>query len=278
MQEVEDIPSPGRARVGLLVALLVSSGLALPLYSFGSAAQSAAPGPLGFSGLAAGLSVTGGPDRMEMAFGLAGAGAPTLSQDAAHGVVAQFMVWDDQPKLAWSPDGAPVASGKEGGFVIAGAARVGKSFEHVAFVLVQGSGSFGFQGSAMLKGAAVADVMLGVQPWSATSGLTAAVPKPWSDFFQRRSKFEIYLEILEVMKRGPMTPFEVAFYARLNHKRTKEYTEYLASNGYLQAVSEDGKTVYVLTKDGTGFLEGVKSLFLRTKLIEVAQSAYQRDF
>ncbi|MDG6900729.1 MAG: hypothetical protein JRM80_02025 [Nitrososphaerota archaeon] len=276
MQQVEDNPSPGRARVGLLVALLVSSGLALPLYSFGSAAQSAASGPLGFSGFTAGLLVTGGPDRMEMAFDLAG--APTLSQNAAHGVVAQFMISDDQPKLAWSPDGAPVAHGKEGDFVIAGAARAGRSFEHVAFVLVQGSGSFGFQGSAMLKGAAVPDVMLGVQPWSATSGLTAAVPKPWSDFFQRRSKFEIYLEILEVMKRGPMTPFEVAFYARLNHKRTKEYTEYLASNGYLQAVSEDGKTVYVLTKYGTGFLEGVRSLFLRTKLIEVAQYAYQRDF
>jgi predicted transcriptional regulator len=122
------------------------------------------------------------------------------------------------------------------------------------------------------------ETMLIPTPTSAISSVTAAVPKVWWDFFQRRSKFEIYVEILELMKRGPMTPFEVAFYARLNHQRTKEYTGFLAQNGYLHAVNEDGKTLYALTKDGLGFLERVESLFMGPRLIEVAHHGYQRDF
>jgi predicted transcriptional regulator len=123
-------------------------------------------------------------------------------------------------------------------------------------------------------------MMLG--PWSAStiSSVTAAVPKVWWEFSQRRSKFEIYVEILELMKRGPMTPFEVAFYARLNHKRTKEYTEFLAQAGYLQGVNEDGKVLYALTKDGLGFLDRVQSLLVSPGIIEVTGTpiGYQRDF
>lgn len=116
------------------------------------------------------------------------------------------------------------------------------------------------------------------QSFSMFTSLTPAVPKLWWDFFQRRSRFEIYVEVLELMKRGPMTPFELAFYARLNHKRTKEYVEYLESVGYLHAVSEDGRTVFVLTKDGGGFLERAKALFGGARLITVANHNYQRDF
>jgi len=116
------------------------------------------------------------------------------------------------------------------------------------------------------------------QAFSMFTSLTPAVPKVWWDFFQRRSRFEIYVEVLELMKRGPMTPFELAFYARLNHKRTKEYVEYLEGVGYLQAVSEDGRTVFVLTKDGNDFLERAKALFVEARLITVANHSYQRDF
>lgn len=116
------------------------------------------------------------------------------------------------------------------------------------------------------------------QSVSMFTSLTPAVPKVWWDFFQRRSRFEIYVEMLELMKRAPMTPFEVAFYARLNHKRTKEYVEYLESIGYLHPVSEDGRTVLVLTKDGGDFLERAKSLFVGARLITVANHNYQRDF
>ena len=126
----------------------------------------------------------------------------------------------------------------------------------------------------------MAEVMLVPAAPSAFSSVTAAVPKVWWDFFQRRSKFEIYVEILELMKRGPMSPFEVAFYARLNHKRTKEYAEFLAETGYLQAVSEDGRTLYALTKDGLSFLDRVQSLLVAPGILEVTSPnfGYQRDF
>ena len=124
------------------------------------------------------------------------------------------------------------------------------------------------------------EMMLVPTPASAVSSGTAAIPKVWWDFFQRRSKFEIYVEVLELMKRGPMTPFEVAFFARLNHKRTKEYAEFLAEAGYLQAMNEDGKTLYALTKEGLGFLDRVQALLVGPGMIEVAGPSlgYQRDF
>ena len=149
----------------------------------------------------------------------------------------------------------------------------------------QGQG-FGSSASWLSNGGALrvgfaGEMMLVPTPASAvSSSVTAAIPKVWWDFFQRRSKFEIYVEVLELMKRGPMTPFEVAFYARLNHKRTKEYAEFLAEAGYLQAMNEDGRTFYALTKDGLGFLERVQALLVGPGIIEVASLGlgYQRDF
>ena len=75
-----------------------------------------------------------------------------------------------------------------------------------------------------------------------------------------------------------MTPFEVAFYARLNHKRTKEYTEFLAEAGYLQPANEEGRVLYALTNDGLGFLDRAHSLLAKPGIIEVAGRGYQRDF
>jgi len=97
--------------------------------------------------------------------------------------------------------------------------------------------------------------------YSPFSTVTAAIPGLWLDASKRRSRSQIYFEILELIKRGPMTPFEIAFYARLNHKRTKEYTEFLKRSGYLKSLEEDGRTTYVLTANGLAFIERVKSLF-----------------
>lgn len=92
---------------------------------------------------------------------------------------------------------------------------------------------------------------------------TAAIPGLWLDSSKRRTRSQIYIEILELMKRGPMTPFEIAFYARLNRKRTKDYTKFLKHNGFLQEEMEPetGKIVYVLSKEGFHFLERAKALF-----------------
>jgi predicted transcriptional regulator len=137
----------------------------------------------------------------------------------------------------------------------------------------------GSAGGCYLKvGLGAGETVVTPQPSSMVSSATPYVPRLWWDFFQRRSKFEIYVEILEVIKRSPMTPFEIAFYARLNHKRTKEYVEFLVRNGYLHPIVEDGKTLYALNKEGMGFLDRAKALFGGSRLIEVVNYSYQRDF
>lgn len=100
------------------------------------------------------------------------------------------------------------------------------------------------------------------------ASVTSAIPGLWLDSSKRRSRSQIYVEILELMKRGPMTPFEIAFYARLNHKRTKDYAEFLKRSGYLETVVEDGRLTYVLTKNGIVFLDGVKALFESNRATE----------
>ncbi len=98
-------------------------------------------------------------------------------------------------------------------------------------------------------------------PAAPFTSVTSAIPGLWLDSSKRRSRSQIYVEILELMKRGPMTPFEIAFYARLNHKRTKEYVEFLKRSGYLEPIEEDGRLTYVLSKNGIVFLEKVRDLF-----------------
>lgn len=71
----------------------------------------------------------------------------------------------------------------------------------------------------------------------------------------------MYLEILELLKRGPLTPFEIAFYARLNHKRTKEYINFLECRGYIHLIDEDGRTFCVLSTSGGNIVERVRSIY-----------------
>ena len=94
-----------------------------------------------------------------------------------------------------------------------------------------------------------------------SSSLLAVMPNLWADHSRKRSRFEVYLEILELLKRGPLTPFEIAFYARLNHKRTKEYINFLERKGYLELSDEDGRTVCVLSTSGGSVVERVRSIY-----------------
>lgn len=120
----------------------------------------------------------------------------------------------------------------------------------------------------------------GAQPYysmSSLSSVAAAIPGLWLDSSnrKRRSRSQIYVEILELMKqRGPMTPFEIALYARLNHKRTKECLEFLELCGYQETVrEEDQKIVNVLTKEGIAFLERARALFQSKTPASASQSA-----
>ena len=106
---------------------------------------------------------------------------------------------------------------------------------------------------------------------STSSAVTSAIPGLWLDMFDkktRRTRAQIYVEILELVRgRGPMTPFEIAFYGRLNHKRAKECLDFLKLCGYLQPEEEEGRVAYFLTNEGEAFLERAKALFVGQKAV-----------
>ena len=63
------------------------------------------------------------------------------------------------------------------------------------------------------------------------------------------------------MKSGPLTPFEIAFHARLNHKRAKEYIGLLETNGYLELVEDDRRMICVLSADGGSLVEKARGIY-----------------
>ena len=275
-----EAPSPSRLRAGLLVLLLVSSGLALPMLAFGSATGTPAAGqakaipPVKVAPFAA---ESGGPGaglyvRNETGHFVSADGVATVSQIEIM-VVAPKNGTIDSLVLKGQLPLSTVKCGS-GVYVVTGVNGDGRTARAVGLL----GGGPGFQIQGVSSGPGPGESVPGPQPYSPTAGLTAAIPNPWSELSQRRSKFEIYVRILELMGRGPMTPFEVSFYGRLNHKRTKEYIEYLEQKGFLQLVTEDGKASYVLTRDGAGFLEKWGALFMGTRLVEVPAYQYARDF
>ena len=270
-------PRPQRKgfRVALAVILLAASALTIPLTSFGALEASAGPG-LGTM-----------PRVTVLVVQPAGQSHGNVVLD---GVATIFVVAPPQPEGSSHTDehGMPSVQpvGESGALIIIaesdfanGSIRVHDIGFGLGSSPEQGQG-FGVSGMGFPDGAALRAGFMGegMMVPSSVSSVTAAVPKIWWDFFQRRSKFEIYVEILELMKRGPMTPFEVAFYARLNHKRTKEYAEFLAEAGYLQPVTGEGRTLYALTDEGVGFLDRVQTLLVAPGIIGAASREYQRDF
>jgi predicted transcriptional regulator len=110
---------------------------------------------------------------------------------------------------------------------------------------------------------------------SDTIVLRAIVPGIWDESSKKRSRSQIYVEILELLKRGPMTPFEIAFYARLNHKRTKEYVRLLERSGYLESNEEDGRTFWTLSASGKVIVDKVRAILGKEGISKALPTAQQ---
>jgi len=80
----------------------------------------------------------------------------------------------------------------------------------------------------------------------------------WLDSERRRSRFRIYVEILDLLKKGPMTPYEVSFHLRLNSKRTREFVEFLAEKKFLDCSEQEGKLVCSITESGFVLVENLR--------------------
>ncbi len=82
----------------------------------------------------------------------------------------------------------------------------------------------------------------------------------WFDTEKRRSRFRIYVEILDLLRMGPMTPYEVSFHLRLNSKRTREYIELLLKRGFLEYSEQDGKAICAITEVGKSLAENIRAI------------------
>lgn len=91
---------------------------------------------------------------------------------------------------------------------------------------------------------------------------SSSLPQVWVDQARRRSRFRICVEILEVLKGGPMTPFEIAFQLRLNSKRTRAYIEQLKEKELVERSLHEDTFVYGLTPRGWAFSQSMREAFV----------------
>lgn len=60
--------------------------------------------------------------------------------------------------------------------------------------------------------------------------------------------------ILIQKESGKAKPTRILYGANLSHSSLKEYLNYLTSNGFLEEVKKDDRTMYALTEKGYGFI------------------------
>ncbi|HKW04573.1 MAG TPA: winged helix-turn-helix domain-containing protein [Nitrososphaerales archaeon] len=82
----------------------------------------------------------------------------------------------------------------------------------------------------------------------------------WLDSERRRSRFRIYVEILDLLRKGPMTPYEVSFHLRLNSKRTRDFMAFLAEKKFLQFSDQEGRLLCTITPPGAIFVENLRAI------------------
>jgi len=75
----------------------------------------------------------------------------------------------------------------------------------------------------------------------------------------RRSKFEIYIDIMSLIKNGVHIPTRIMYNANLSWKPLKEILKSMCLQGVIQEISGDGddkrtKRNYVLTEKGENIL------------------------
>lgn len=70
---------------------------------------------------------------------------------------------------------------------------------------------------------------------------------------RRRSRLEIYVQIIEQLLSGPSSITEIALRSRTNFSLTKEYLDFLLERRMIKEVIRDGKTCYAATPEGIQF-------------------------
>lgn len=78
---------------------------------------------------------------------------------------------------------------------------------------------------------------------------------------KKRSRYEIYLDILDAVRRKGSTPItRISYSAQLPVDRTKKIVDFLVSKGLLKEENMGDRRVYRLTERGGAFLEALKTV------------------
>lgn len=70
---------------------------------------------------------------------------------------------------------------------------------------------------------------------------------------RRRSRLEIYVQIIEQLLSGPSSITEIALRSKTNFSMAKEYIDFLLGRRMIKEVIRDGKVCYAATPEGIQF-------------------------
>ncbi len=79
---------------------------------------------------------------------------------------------------------------------------------------------------------------------------------------ERRNKFEIIIDILELMQRkgGNIKPTHLLYGGNLSYDRLKKYIQELEEKGLIMQVNDKGKTRYRITDKGINFINEARKI------------------
>lgn len=77
---------------------------------------------------------------------------------------------------------------------------------------------------------------------------------------KRRSKIEIYMEILRSLSEGTKRAAHIMYHAHLSYAQTKSYLNHLLRNNLIFQEERYGKKVYGITPKGKEILENYKKI------------------
>lgn len=78
---------------------------------------------------------------------------------------------------------------------------------------------------------------------------------------QKRTRYEIYLDILETVKRkGVCSITRLSYSAGLPVDRTKRFVTFLLSRGLLKKINIGGRELYRITDRGGEFLQALRTV------------------
>lgn len=81
------------------------------------------------------------------------------------------------------------------------------------------------------------------------------------EYLNRRTKYEIYSDLLEiVMRRGSCPVTRASYGANLPVDRAKKFLSFLASRGFVKEEIVDDSTRYKITKRGLEYLEAFRRM------------------